>query len=236
LQRRVLGVLIEKAKTTPAAYPMTLLAITTGCNQKNNRDPVMSLDADDVERVLSELCAMSVASEVDGVGRVTKYRHHGYDWLGVNRAELAVLAELLLRGEQTLGDLRARAARMEPIADLAALRPIVDSLLGKGLMVELSPAGRGQMVSHHLYWPRELAELRARYGASAGEGVVPRAAREGDRAGSAETAAPAPASVRPPAPAPPDALAAEVADLRAEVARLRARLRELESRLPGPAD
>ena len=108
--RRVLGVLIEKAKTTPAGYPMTVNAIVTGCNQKNNRDPVTSLDTLEVERAIEDLRAAGAVSEIDWLGRAAKFKHHAYEWLGVNRQELAVMAELLLRGPQTLGELRARAS------------------------------------------------------------------------------------------------------------------------------
>src|SRR5438128_355889 len=94
-QRRVLGVLIEKAKTTPAAYPMTINAIVLGCNQKSNREPLMTLDADDVERILEELRALGGVTEAHESTRTAKFRHRGYEWLGVDRAQLAVLAELL---------------------------------------------------------------------------------------------------------------------------------------------
>jgi predicted esterase len=159
----VLGVLIEKAKTTPAAYPMTVNAIVAGCNQKSNRDPLMTLDDTDVSNVLVELRDLDVVTELDWLGRVPKYKHKGYEWLGVNKAEMAVMTELLLRGAQALGELRARAARMEPIADLAALKPIVDGLVARGLMIELTPPGRGQIVSHKLYLAPELEELRSRH-------------------------------------------------------------------------
>lgn len=162
-QRRVLGVLIEKAKTTPDAYPMTINALVAGCNQKSNRDPQMNLSAEDVEQVLEELRALGVVTEVQGSGRVPKYRHHAYEWLGVDKVELAVMAELLLRGEQTLGELRSRASRMEPIADLAAMKEVAGRLASKGLLWELTPPGRGQVVSHTLYKEREVAELKARY-------------------------------------------------------------------------
>src|SRR5262245_32614611 len=128
-QRRVLGVLIEKAKTTPAGYPMTVNAVVLGCNQKNNREPLMSLDAFTVERVLEELRVLGAATEVPEATRAAKFRHRAYEWLGVERAELAVMAELLLRGAQTLGELRTRASRMEAIADLPALKPVVDALM-----------------------------------------------------------------------------------------------------------
>lgn len=219
-QRRVLGVLIEKAKTTPAAYPLTVNAIVTGCNQKSNRDPLTDYDDIAVEQALDQLRTLGVVTEVDWVGRVSKYKHHAYEWMGVNRAELAVLAELLLRGAQTLGDLRARAARMEPIADLAALKPIVDGLVARGLMFEVTPPGRGQVVSHDLYPPDERGEVaRLALGAAA-------------RAAKHETAAAAPR-----APAGPNetrsspgtsALADEVVALRTELHELRARVEALE--------
>src|SRR5436309_12410822 len=138
-QRRVLGVLIEKAKTTPAGYPMTVNAIVTGCNQKNNRDPLTAYDDIDVGNALVEMQTLGVVKEIDWVGRVPKYKHLAYEWLGVRPVELAVLAELVLRGAQALGELRARAARMEPIEDLAALKPIVEGLIERRLMIELSP-------------------------------------------------------------------------------------------------
>jgi len=171
-QRRVLGVLIEKAKTTPAGYPMSVNAIVTGCNQKSNRDPVTDLDDFAVEKALDELRTLGVVSEVDWLGRVSKFKHQAYEWLGVSKIELAVLAELLLRGAQTLGDLRARASRMEPIADLAALRPIVAGLMERNLMIALTPTGRGQVVTHNLYPPRELADLRTGLGGSPAAAAV----------------------------------------------------------------
>src|SRR5947207_5197287 len=174
-QRRVFGVLIEKAKTTPDVYPMTINGLVAGCNQKCNREPQMSLSPEDAEQVLEELRAMGAVTEVQGSGRVAKYRHHAYEWLGVEKTELAVMTELLLRGEQTLGELRGRAARMEPIADLSALKPVVDSLIHKGLMISLTSPGRGQVVSNNLYKERELAEREARL-----QGYVPVASSEDD--------------------------------------------------------
>jgi uncharacterized protein len=161
-QRRVMGVLMEKSKTTPDAYPMTLNGLTTGCNQKNNRDPVVNYTTDDVEQAIESLKAVGAVSEIQGSGRVNKYRHLGYEWLGVDKVEAAIMAELLLRGEQTVGELRGRAARMEPIADLGALKPILNGLIAKNLVLSLSPEGRGQVVSHNLYRESELAEVKAR--------------------------------------------------------------------------
>ncbi len=237
-QRRVLGVLIEKAKTTPAGYPMTVNAVVVGCNQKSNREPPMSLEAFDVEKALDELRNLGAVSEVDWLGRAARWRHHAYEWFGVSKPEIAVLTELLLRGEQTLGDLRARAARMEPIADLAALRPIVDGLLQRGLMVELTPPGRGQMVTHNVYTAPELAELKTRLGGQ-GRQTVFRDEPESEAPRYSAPAAPhgeAAAYERLGAAASADAgavdrLATTVDELRAEVTRLRERVEDLERRL-----
>ncbi len=163
IDRRVVGVLAEKAKTTPDIYPMSVNAICTGSNQKNNRSPVMQLEPEEVEESLERLRAVGAVGMVEGYGRVQKYRHYLYEWLGVDKVELAVMTELLLRGDQTVGELRGRAARMEPIADMAALHPILESLKSKGLVISLSPEGRGQVVAHALFKPREIEALRARY-------------------------------------------------------------------------
>jgi uncharacterized protein YceH (UPF0502 family) len=160
LDRRVLGVLVEKAKTTPDAYPMSLNALRAGCNQKSNRDPLMEVEEDDVQEALDRLRGLGAVAEVQGSGRVPRYRHFFYEWMGVDKAESAVMTELLLRGEQTEGELRGRVARMEPIADLGALRAVLDSLRTKGLVISLSPEGRGHVVTHALYPPRELDRLK----------------------------------------------------------------------------
>ena len=225
-QRRVLGVLVEKAKTTPAGYPMSVNAIVAGCNQKNNREPLTAYDDIDVEKALDELRTLGAVSEIDWLGRVSKYKHHAYEWLGVNRPEAAVMTELLLRGAQALGELRARAARMEPIEDLTALKPIVEALVGRGLMLELTPPGRGQVVSHNLYTAPELAEVRASLsGHSARPGAEPSFA-PGDAMPAVPGATTAGNVTRAPELV---ALAAEVGELRAEVDRLRERVRALEA-------
>ena len=166
IDRRVIGVLAEKAKTTPDAYPLSLNAACAGCNQKSNREPLMNLSPDDVEQSLDRLRDLGAVGIVQGYGRVSKYRHYLYEWLGVDKFEMAVMTELLLRGAQTEGELRGRASRMEPIAGLAELRPILDSLRSKGLVISLTPEGRGHVVSHALYQPGELEKLRAQYGPS----------------------------------------------------------------------
>ena len=162
--RRVVGVLVEKAKTTPDSYPLTLNSLVNGANQKSNRYPQMQLDEEHVFDALERLRKLGAVAEVQGDGRAAKFRHLLYDWLGVDKHELAVMAELLLRGAQTLGDLRARAARMEKIPGISQLRPIVDSLYSKGLLVYLTPPGRGCIVTHSLYQPQEMEKLRAEHG------------------------------------------------------------------------
>jgi uncharacterized protein len=163
IDRRVLGVLAEKAKTTPDIYPMSLNAICTGCNQKSNRDPVMQLEPADVDESLDRLRQLGAVGIIEGYGRVAKYRHYLYEWLGVEKVELSVMTELLLRGDQTVGELRGRASRMDPISDLAALKSILDVLKSKGLVISLTPEGRGHVVSHALYKPREIEALKLKH-------------------------------------------------------------------------
>ncbi|MFM8579756.1 MAG: DUF480 domain-containing protein [Planctomycetaceae bacterium] len=165
VERRVLGVLIEKGKTTPEQYPLSLNALVTGCNQKSNRDPVMALDEERVSRAISRLREAGAMAEVFGSGRIGRYRHLAYEWLGVEKEQLSILAELLLRGEQSEGDLRGRASRMDPIADLPSLREHLDALASKGLVVWLSPAGRGRLLTHGLLPREELDAVRVRVGA-----------------------------------------------------------------------
>ena len=130
----VWGVLVEKAKTTPEYYPLTVAAIVTGCNQKSNRDPVTNYDPDDVEETLHGLRKKGAVILVEGGGRVARWKHTLYDWLKVSKVELAVMAELLLRGPQTEGELRARASRMEPLPDLAALQAVLEALAARALV------------------------------------------------------------------------------------------------------
>jgi uncharacterized protein YceH (UPF0502 family) len=163
-QRRVIGVLVEKSKTTPDVYPMTINSIRNGCNQKSNRAPQMDIQEERVEDTLYELRELGAAIEVQSSGRVPKFKHELYEWLAVDKAELAVMAELLLRGEQTLGDLRARSSRMEAsIKGIGDLVPVVNRLIEKGLIIELTPKGRGQMVTHNLYREDEVTRLQSEF-------------------------------------------------------------------------
>jgi uncharacterized protein YceH (UPF0502 family) len=216
--RRVVGVLVEKAKTTPDIYPLSLNAIVSAANQKNNRAPLTELTAEQVEESLERLKAVGAVTEVQGSSRVARFKHRLYEWLGVDKVELAVMAELLLRGAQTEGELRGRAARMEPIADVAALRPVLQSLKAKGLIISLSPEGRGHVLSHALYEERELEKLRAE--------VQAMPVRSADDEPTA-TVAPS----RQSSQGDVTSLRSEIAELRDQLAELRAEFNELRTSL-----
>ena len=145
--------LVEKAKTTPDNYPLSLNALVNGANQKSNRSPQMQLDEEQVAEAIDRLRMVGAVSIIQGDGRVEKYRHLLYEWLGVDKVELAVMAELLLRGEQTLGELRGRAARMEPIKGVSELQPIVDGLREKGLIQPADTSGT-RLCCHAYTLPR----------------------------------------------------------------------------------
>ncbi|MEO1616268.1 MAG: YceH family protein [Planctomycetota bacterium] len=160
--RRVLGVLVEKAKTTPDNYPLSVAALISGCNQKSNRSPQMQVDEDDVLLALDELRGVGASREVQGNGRVTKYRHNAYDWMNLDSPQAAVMTELLLRGPQTLGELRTRASRMYNLPDLDAVKAVMKTLEERDLAEPLTPPGRGQVFAHKLYPPQERQYLEAR--------------------------------------------------------------------------
>lgn len=173
-ERRVLGVLVEKSKTTPDVYPMSINGLVTGCNQKSNRDPIMNLDEGQVEEVLTDLQKAMLVIRITGSGRVDKWRHNLYESWRVEKVELAILTELLLRGPQTEGELRGRASRMEPIPDLDALRNALRPMQDRKLVVYLTPEGkRGTIVTHGFHLPGELEGLRA--GAVSHDAAEPRA-------------------------------------------------------------
>jgi uncharacterized protein YceH (UPF0502 family) len=233
IDRRIAGVLVEKAKTVPSAYPMSLNAICTAANQKSNRFPLLDLQPEDAEESLERLRNLGAVGVVQGYGRVAKYRHYLYEWLGVEKAELSVMAELLLRGAQTEGELRAHAARMDPIPDLTALRAILGVLESKGLVTWLTPEGRGRVVSHTLYTPREMESLWAQFGARSPAAMAAAAEDAGPAARPSAGAAPsrAPAPVHEDTAAPAGQLQREVEELRSQVTQLRADVDELTTAL-----
>jgi uncharacterized protein len=123
LEARVIGCLIEKSLTTPDQYPLSLNALTNACNQKSNRDPLLDLEEKEVRATIDALAAKHLVLERSGFGsRVPKYQHRfcntGFGSLEFSPIETAILCELLLRGPQTPGELKTRAARMADVGDV----------------------------------------------------------------------------------------------------------------------
>ena len=141
-EARVLGVLIEKSLTTPNQYPLTLNAVTDGANQKSNRDPVLNMSEDECFDALESLREQQLVVRVDQANsRVHKYKHAAIEALQARTAEVAILAELLLRGPQTLGELRGRASRMTPFESIERVREMIRALAERAdpLVRELPP-------------------------------------------------------------------------------------------------
>jgi uncharacterized protein YceH (UPF0502 family) len=219
-ERRLLGVLVEKAKTTPDAYPLSVNALVTGANQKSNREPLLNLSELDVEEALVRCQKKNLAIKITG-GRVIRWRHNLYEAWHVDKTDLAVLGELLLRGPQTEGELRTRASRMEPVDDLDALRALLRPLVARNLVVYLTPEDRrGAVLTHGFHDPEELRRLRARQAAEPPLAAGPVAVR-------APASAEAPAEMR----AEMDDLKRAVTALQGEVNGLREELRQFKQSL-----
>ena len=139
LETRVLGVLIEKQHTVPDTYPLTLLALTSGCNQKTSRDPILNAGEAEVQSVLDHLKMLSLVVESSG-GRVMRYAHNVERVLGVPSQAVALIAALMLRGAQTVGELRINCDRLHRFADVSAVEGFLDELAARpagALVVEL---------------------------------------------------------------------------------------------------
>jgi uncharacterized protein YceH (UPF0502 family) len=221
-ERRVLGVLSEKQKTTPNNYPLTLNALVSGCNQTSNREPVLNLDDAAVEEVLARLQKKGLVNRVTG-SRADRWRHLMYDTWKVTSAEMAVLTELLLRSPQTEGELRGRVSRMEPVEDVEALRALLKPLAERRLVVYLTPQGkRGTTLTHGFHDPKELERLRA------AQPVEP----AGTPAAPATAAAPQPTASREEVAA----LEARLESAGAEMATLRTTVTELQATVAALAE
>lgn len=131
IELRVLGSLIEKELTTPEYYPLSLNALVNACNQKSNRDPVLSLDEDEVVGALDSLRFKQFALLSGMGGRVAKYRHALVEKFRYSPAELSLLCELMVRGPQTLGELKTRAERMHHFSDLSEVESVLDELTAR---------------------------------------------------------------------------------------------------------
>ena len=153
VEERVLGVLVEKGFTTPEGYPLSLNALVSGCNQKSNRHPSASYTEQTVHEALLRLRMHRIVREVHTAGaRVPKFAHAARDVLEVDDQELAILAELLLRGDQTHGELRGRVKRMSPVDSLAALAVLLSKLEDRAMVRSLPPlpGSRAGRVGHLL--------------------------------------------------------------------------------------
>lgn len=222
LEARVLGCLIEKAITTPDQYPLSLNSLVAACNQKSNRDPLMSLSETEVQATLDGLQRRHLVVEKSGFGsRVPKYQHRfcntEFGTLKFDPQELAVVCELLLRGPQTPGELRGRAARMAPFADAAETEAVLERLAARadGPWVERLAREPGRREA------RYADTMVARDGAAAGgaaEQVAP-----GDDPGHPGAARATPASARAPD--------ADGGDVQPYLTALERRLEELEARI-----
>jgi uncharacterized protein YceH (UPF0502 family) len=229
IERRVLGSLMEKSMAQPDYYPMTENAIVAACNQKQNRDPVMELDGDAVWSALEALRSRGLVGMVlPGPGaRSKRFKHEvetHYEW---PKRERAIMAELLLRGPQTAGELRTRCSRFVPFDNLEAVTIVLDNLAQRDppLVTQL---------------PREPGRSAVRYGhllAAVGEpvsdNIAPDAPGQAVSAPASVAASPATAEPGPTAtiPAPAADNSTEIENLQAELAEVHEELDELRRRL-----
>jgi uncharacterized protein YceH (UPF0502 family) len=158
LEIRVVGCLIEKAITTPDQYPLSLNALTSACNQRSNRDPVLDLDERTVQETLNSLAQKHLILERSGFGsRVPKYQHRfcntGFGSLEFTPQATAILCELMLRGPQTPGELRARASRMASFKDVAEVEDTLQALASRedGPFVVRLPREPGRRESRYAH-------------------------------------------------------------------------------------
>ncbi len=205
IEARVLGTLMEKARTVPDSYPLTLNSLVIGCNQKTTRDPVMSVSDAEAQEALDELKRLSLVHENTG-GRSARWEHNFQRGVGVPEQSAVLLGLLMLRGPQTAGELRINAERWYRFADISSVEGFLDELQerseekGGALVLQLprAPGAREQRWVHLLCGPVDVSALAP--GAGAG--------------GSGHSAAPSGLQARV------DALEAQVATLQATVQRL----------------
>jgi uncharacterized protein len=214
LETRVLGVLVEKQHTVPDTYPLTLNALVAGCNQKTSRDPILNATEAEAQAAVDHLKSLSLVVESSG-GRVMRYAHNVGRVLGLPSQSVALLAALMLRGPQTVGELRINCERLHPFSDISSVEGFLDELAAReagALVVELArqPGARETRWAHLLSGP------------PAADTVVRAAAAGGDVVTVSELAA----------------LRANVAELQAEVAVLRGTVARLcaELGVAPPAD
>jgi uncharacterized protein len=200
IEARVLGTLMEKARTVPDSYPLSLNNVVTGCNQKTSREPVMTVSEAQAQEALDELRRLSLVFESSG-SRVTRYEHNFQRGIGVPEQSAVLLGLLMLRGPQTAGELRINSERWYRFADISSVEAFLDELQerspekGGPLVVLLprTPGAREPRWAHLLCGP---VELHPDHGSAPGGGTI-------------------------------DALQMRVAELETEVASLRETVRQL---------
>jgi uncharacterized protein len=204
VELRVVGCLVEKQRTTPDAYPLSLNALRLACNQSTNRDPVVAYDEEAVSAALRRLAQRGWTRLASGAGsRARKYRHLLPEALGVDEAELALLAVLMLRGPQTPGELKQRSERLHSFAGLPDVQETLERLLERELVVR---------------HPRRPGQKEDRFEQTLG-GVDE--GGEQDEEAAAVSVAPEPSSPQAADEDRLDRVERELGELRAEVARLR---------------
>jgi uncharacterized protein YceH (UPF0502 family) len=210
---RVLGALIEKQRTTPDAYPLSLNSLRVACNQATGRDPVVDYDEPTIRDAIARLVRRGWARLASGPGsRATKYRHLLDEALSLNGAELSLLAVLMLRGAQTPGELRVRSERLHHFATLEELDALLDSLGSRRLVIRFE---------------RRPGQKEARW--SLGEGFGDSAAGEHGDFDGGTFASPEPAAPVPGSPPHPASIESRVAVLERELEALRAMIESLRA-------
>jgi len=193
---RVLGCLIEKQRTTPDTYPLTLNALRLACNQSTNRDPVVDYDEETIREALQRLWRKEWARLASGQGsRAVKYRQLVQETLGLADDEVSILCVLMLRGPQTPGELKQRTERLHPFESLGDIEATLAQLVERDLALRLD---------------RRPGQKEERYGQLLGGEIEADAGAAGDEA-------PRPVLVRDPLEERVAALEAEVAALKAEL-------------------
>ena len=174
---RVLATLMEKARTVPDSYPLTLNTLVLGCNQKTTRDPVMNVSDAQAQEALDELKYLSLVHEASG-GRTTRWEHNFQRGVGVPEQSAVLLGLLMLRGPQTAGELRINAERWYRFADISSVEAFLDELQerspekGGPLVVQLprAPGAREQRWAHLLCGPVDASALLGNTTSSASAG------------------------------------------------------------------
>ncbi len=172
IEARVLGTLMEKARTVPDSYPMSLPALLAGCNQKTSREPIMSLDEASLAAAIDNLKSLELVRESHG-GRTARFAHNFQRGIDVFEQAAVLLGMLMLRGPQTAGELRLNTERWYPFADISSVEGFLDELQdrspekGGPLVVKLprAPGAREQRWAHLLCGPIDIAVLARSDGA-----------------------------------------------------------------------